>query len=80
MKQGFEPVAFTCNVLAWNPDFWSQEQSYEEYKKSVKTGVVSASQEMKKYDDTRKLTREELQGNPEGIDITKKEVGVTASL
>ena len=74
VKQGFEPAMFTCNFLAWNPEFWSQEQSYEEYKKSVKTGVVSASEEMKKYDDSRKLTYEELQGNPEGIDVTKKEV------
>ena len=74
VKQGFEPVMFTCNFLAWNPEFWSQEQSYEEYMKSVDIGIVSASEEMKKYDDSRKYTFKELQKDPEGIDLTRKEV------
>ena len=46
---------------------------------SVQTGVVSASQELLKYDNARKLTYQELLGSPEGIDVTKKEVGLTAS-
>ena len=65
---------FTCCFLAWNSEFWSQEDSYEKYRQSITSGVVSASEEMKKYDDSRKLTYEELMTNPEGIDVTKKEV------
>ena len=30
--------------------------------------------ELKQYDDSRKLSYEELKGNPAGIDLTKKEV------
>lgn len=53
---------------------WAQNKSYEEYKKSVSEGVTSVADELKQYDDSRKLSYEELKGNPTGIDMSKKEV------
>ena len=60
--------------MAWNSEFWSRRMSYEAYKESIVAGVVPVAEELQKYDESRTLTYEELQGNPEGIDLTKKEV------
>lgn len=74
VKQGFEPSTFRCYFLGWNPNLWAQHQSFEEYKKSVTSGVTSVTEELKQFDDSRKLSYEELKGSPAGIDLTKKEV------
>lgn len=80
VKQGFEPNTFKCHFLGWNPSLWAQNQSFEAYKESVTSGVTSVQDELKQYDDTRKLSYEELKGTPSGIDLTKKEVWRPASL
>ena len=43
VKQGFEPLNFTCHFLDWNPDLWKKDSSYESYRKSLegKKGNVS---------------------------------------
>lgn len=74
MKQGFEPSTFRCHFLGWNPNLWAQNKSYEEYKKSVTSGVTTVKEELEVYDDSRKLSYKELKGMPAGIDLTKKEV------
>lgn len=74
VRQGFEPAPFRCHFLGWNPNLWAQNKSYEEYKNSVTSGVTSVQKELEVYDDSRKLSYEELKGNPVGIDLTRKEV------
>ena len=74
VKQGFEPSTFRCHFLGWNPNLWAQNESYEDYKKSVTSGVTSVQKELEVYDESRKLSYQELKGNPPGIDLTKKEV------
>lgn len=74
VKQGFEPSTFRCHFLGWNPALWAQDKSYEAYKKSVGTGITTVEDELKVYDESRKLSYEELKGNPVGIDLTRKEV------
>ena len=76
MKQGFEPSTFKCHFLGWNANLWAQSKSYEDYKKSVGKGVTNIADEVKQYDDTRKLTYNELKGSPVGIDVSKKEVKI----
>ena len=53
---------------------WAQNQSFEAYRKSVTSGVTNVQDELEQYDDSRKLSYEELKGSPSGIDLTKKEV------
>ena len=74
VKQGFEPNTFRCHFLGWNPTLWAQNKSYEEYKKSVTSGVTSVEAELEVYDESRKLSYQELKGKPVGIDLTRKEV------
>lgn len=38
--------------------------------------MTSVKDEVKQYDDTRKLTYDELKGSPAGIDLSKKEVRI----
>ena len=79
MKQGCEPPTFTCHFLGWNPDLWSQDKSYEMYRKQVEAGVSSVLDELTKYDEGQKYKYEDLRGQgncPTGVDPTKKEVGV----
>lgn len=75
VKQGFEPSTFRCHFLGWNPSLWAQNISFEEYKKLVTAGVTNVEDELKQYDDSRKLSHEQLKGSPSGIDLSKKEVG-----
>lgn len=78
MKQGCEPPTFTCHFHGWNPELWSQDKSYEEYRKQITSGITSVKNEFSKYDESRKLKYEELKGQgncPAGVDVTKKEVG-----
>ena len=35
IKQGFEPVNFTCFFHAWNPNLWKQDSSYEAYLQQI---------------------------------------------
>ena len=36
--------------------------------------MTDVKKELEQYDDSRKLSYEELKGNPPGIDLTRKEV------
>ncbi len=55
---------------------WAQNTSYDEYKKSMTSGVTSVQEELEVYDESRKLSYQELKGKPIGIDLTKKEVRI----
>ena len=76
VKQGFEPLAFSCFFLGWNPNLWAQNESYEAYHQQVTRGVTSVQEELKKYDEGRKFPYEQLKGKlcPAGVDPTVKEV------
>lgn len=74
VKQGFEPSTFRCHFLGWNPAVWTQDKSYEAYKQSVDSGITNVKDELKQYDDSRKLSYAQLKGSPVGIDLMKKEV------
>ena len=37
IKQGFEPVNFTCYFHAWNPNMWKQDSSYDAYLAKIKS-------------------------------------------
>jgi len=76
VKQGFEPLAFSCHFLGWNPNLWAQNESYEAYWQQVTQGVTSVQEELKKYEEGRKFPYEQLKGKlcPTGVDPTVKEV------
>ena len=77
MKQGCEPPTFTCHFLGWDADLWSQDRSYETYRKQVTSGVTGVASELTKYDESRKFKYDDLKGKgncPTGVDATKKEV------
>jgi len=76
VKQGFEPLNFTGNFLAWDPEKWSSGKTYEEIKAELggeDVGVSSVQEELKKYD--RKYTYKELTSRflPDGVDPCQKE-------
>lgn len=76
VKQGFEPLVFSCHFLGWNPNLWAQNESYEAYRQQVTQGVTSVQEELKKYEEGRKFPYEQLKGKlcPTGVDPTVKEV------
>ena len=80
VKQGFEPPTFSGLFLGWNPNLWAQNKTYEEYRAQITAGVSDVRQELKTYEEGRKLTYNELKGKqlPKGVDATKKEVGVVS--
>ena len=80
VKQGFEPPHFTGHFFAWNPNYWSGGQSYEELKKALASGVPveltsSVSAELAKFAVSAKYSYAQLVGPnlPEGVDSTQKE-------
>jgi hypothetical protein len=78
VKQGFEPLNFTCHFLDWNPDLWKKDSSYESYRKSLegKKGNVSDVASASKVFEVREVPYSQLKGSacPEGVDPTNKEV------
>lgn len=79
VKQGFEPPTFSGLFLGWNPNLWAQNKTYEEYRAQITAGVSDVRQELKTYEEGRKLTYNELKGKqlPKGVDATKKETYLT---
>jgi len=81
IKQGFEPLNFTCHFFAWDAEKWSNGKTYEQIKAeltaagkgtevlqtSVQESLASLSKGEYSY---AQLTSKSV---PEGVDPTKKE-------
>ncbi|RDD46509.1 Advillin [Trichoplax sp. H2] len=76
VKQGSEPIAFTCNFVAWDLNKWSNGKSYADLKAELgkeNAGVTLISDELAKYNkkyDYEFLISPDL---PEEIDACHKE-------
>ncbi|XP_065059180.1 advillin-like [Rhopilema esculentum] len=76
VKQGFEPLTFSGNFLAWDPEKWSSGKTYEEIKAELggeEVGITSVQEELKKYN--KKYSYKELTARflPDGVDPCQKE-------
>jgi len=84
IKQGFEPPNFTANFMAWDPEKWSNGQSYEEMKAALQgsgndpgeIAAVSITDALSDFSTDKKYAYADLMNNdslPETVDKTMKE-------
>ncbi|XP_074648526.1 advillin-like [Tubulanus polymorphus] len=77
IKQGHEPINFTCHFLAWDEEKWKNEKSYEDMLEELEADnakVTLVSEELAKYDQTYPLDVLKQKFVPDTIDPTSKEM------
>ncbi|XP_065183499.1 gelsolin, cytoplasmic-like [Sycon ciliatum] len=72
VKQGYEPITFTCHFFGWDPKKWESARSLESMMDNLNVGVTLVSDELSKYE--KKHSFDVLKSScPEGVDIVNKE-------
>eukprot|EP00794_Sanderia_malayensis_P007449 gene7449-8271_t len=76
VKQGYEPLNFTGNFLAWDPEKWSSGKTYEEIKAELgedDSVVTTVEEELQKYSKTYSYKELTARFLPDGVDACTKE-------
>ncbi|EDV22114.1 uncharacterized protein TRIADDRAFT_29447 [Trichoplax adhaerens] len=79
VKQGREPIAFTCNFVAWDPNKWSNGKSYADLKAELgkENAGVTLISDVTKYTKTYDYEALISSKLPEGVDARHKESYLT---